>query len=166
MKFSQESLSPGAEKKKKISEKKMSQEAVFVQNEGVAHIGPEFKNVSNEIPNTEEEKFIENVNIKEKNNEKEDLNYRHKSRVEKFFGKNLVNATSKFRYLISKNAVGTESKSEDRKNLRTNTKDNLKTISESKKERNKRGEIREVLHDPKNWEESGKKSDLMDSIEE
>ena len=102
MKFSQESLSRGVEKKKRISEEKMSEEAVFVQKEGAAHIGPEFNDISHDIIN-------EDINKKEENS-----NYRHKSRVEKFFGKNLVDYTSKFRHLIDKRASGTETKKEDR----------------------------------------------------
>lgn len=44
-------------------------------------------------------------------------------------------------------------------------KENLKTMPESKKQRGNREKIKKVLSDPKNWDEAGKKSDPMDSIE-
>jgi hypothetical protein len=164
MKFSQESLSPGAEKKEKILKEKMSKEAVLVQKEGVAHIGPDFKNVSHEMLDTSEEQFVED--LKDKNSDEEDIKTRHKTRVEKFFGKNLVNATSKFRYLISKKATGLENTKELKIGAGMSKRENLKTMPESKKERNSRGKIKEVLSDPKNWEESNEKLNPEDLISE
>jgi len=112
MKFSPEQLSPKAEKKEKILKEKMSKEAVFVEKEGVAHMGPEFFG-------------IESDDIKEIN--PETGNYEEEPG------------------LVLKEKI--PSHKELKKPLRNTgeEKDNLKTIPESEKERNKREKIRKAL---------------------
>lgn len=173
MKFSQEflkkPLSPGAEKKRKRTEKKMSEEAVFVQEEGVAHAGPGFKDVPHSEMEVETDDVLNTGVLGDENKEEKDLKIKFKQgkRFNRMIGKIYPKFLSKTKNVIANvpnNSV--ESKSYMRMMTKANKrKENLKTMSEDKKERKIRGKIREILHNPKNYVEPRRK-DLMDVVSE
>lgn len=159
MKFSQEylkkPLSPGAEKKRKRTEKKMSEEFEFVKEEGVAHAGPGFKNIPHSEMETETDDILNTGVLRDENEGEKDLKVKFKrgKRFNRMVGKIYPKFLSKTKNVITSipnNSV--ESKSYMRMMTNVNKRrENLKTMSESKKERKVRGQIREILHDPKNY---------------
>jgi hypothetical protein len=174
MKFSQEflkeSLSPGAEKKRKRTEKKMSEEFEFVKEEGVAHAGPGFKNVSHSEMEAETDDVLNTGVFRDENESEKDLKVKFKKgkRFEKKTGGIYPKFLSKTRnYIANMPTAWVQSK----KNVKTVLEkkireENLKTMSESKKERKIRGEIREILHDPKNYIPPSEKNPLDVMAEE
>ncbi|MFA6524216.1 MAG: hypothetical protein WC264_02490 [Candidatus Paceibacterota bacterium] len=141
------------ENQEKLSNEKMSKEVKFFRRGDVAHVGPDVEEVKNNNSEIKVEKIFDGGD-----NENEKIKFKH---GKKFLQK--VGGTYPRFLSASKNFISNTPFL--RKKLKKESKDNLKTMPASKKERSERGEIKKVLHDPKNWEEAGKKSDPMDSIE-
>jgi len=165
MKFLQESLTPGMEKKRKISEERMSKDVGFVKSGGVAHVGPDVEDMKYEKEEIKAEKIF-----KDDQNTEEALNIKSKQgkRFRNSFGGLFPKFLSKSKNIsvdVSRNP------DENRAYIRAMTRppfhnENLKTMPESKKQRINREKIKKVLNNQENLEDASKESDPMGSVEE